>query len=169
MTTALSLLYVAPAARLANQWDTKLGGSLADAVSCNAVVKAFGAEAREDARLHRVVEKWRDRTRRTWIRGTYNGTAQMAALLLLRALVIGLGLWLWWQGQATPGDVTYVLTTFFVIQGYLRDVGMVQSRNRMSLWINPMKHVDAVFRSSECTNIFRAGTSRRWPDRVATP
>ena len=51
MTTALSLLYVAPAARLANQWDTKLGGSLADAVSCNAVVKAFGAEAREDARL----------------------------------------------------------------------------------------------------------------------
>jgi len=131
MTAALSLLYVAPAARLANQWDTKLGGSLADAVSCNAVVKAFGAEAREDARLNRVVAKWRDRTRRTWIRGTYNGTAQMAALLLLRALVIGLGLWLWWQGQATPGDVTYVLTTFFVIQGYLRDVGMhIRNRQR---------------------------------------
>ena len=35
-----------------------------------------------------------------------------------------MALWLWWQGQATPGDVTYVLTTFFVIQGYLRDVGM---------------------------------------------
>ena len=33
-------------------------------------------------------------------------------------------LWLWWQGRATPGDVAYVLTTFFVIQGYLRDVGM---------------------------------------------
>jgi len=124
MTTVLALGYVAPAARLANQWDTKLGGSLADAMSCNAVVKAFGAEAREDARLHRVVAKWRDRTRRTWVRGTYNGTAQMAALLILRAVVIGLGLWLWWQGQATPGDVTYVLTTFFVIQGYLRDVGM---------------------------------------------
>ena len=49
----LSLGYVAPAARLANAWDTKLGGSLADAVSCNAVVKAFGAEAREDARFAR--------------------------------------------------------------------------------------------------------------------
>ena len=124
MTAALSLAYVAPAARLANQWDTRLGGALADAVSCNAVVKAFGAEAREDDRLARVVKKWRGRTRRTWVRGTYNGTAQATALLLLRAAVVGLVLWLWWQGRATPGDVAYVLTAFFVIQGYLRDVGM---------------------------------------------
>ena len=59
MTATLSLAYVAPAARLANQWDTRLGGALADAVSCNAVVKAFGAEAREDARFARVLGKWR--------------------------------------------------------------------------------------------------------------
>ena len=124
MTATLSLAYVAPAARLANQWDTRLGGALADAVSCNAVVKAFGAEAREDQRLARVLDKWRRRTDRTWLRGTYNGTAQMTALLILRAAIIGAVLWLWWQGRATPGDVTYVLTTFFVIQGYLRDVGM---------------------------------------------
>ena len=124
MTATLSLAYVAPAARLANQWDTRLGGALADAVSCNAVVKAFGAEAREDRRLARVLDKWRRRTDRTWLRGTYNGTAQMTALLILRAAIIGAVLWLWWQGRATPGDVTYVLTTFFVIQGYLRDVGM---------------------------------------------
>ena len=71
-----------------------------------------------------MLEKWRHRTRRTWVRGTYNGTAQIAALLALRAAVIGLVLWLWWRGRATPGDVAYVLTTFFVIQGYLRDVGM---------------------------------------------
>lgn len=123
MTAALSLAYVAPAARLANQWDTRLGGTLADAVSCNAVVKAFGAESREDARLARVVGKWRQRTRRTWIRGTHNGTAQGAALVLLRAAIIATVLWLWWHGEATPGDVAYVLTMFFVIQGYLRDVG----------------------------------------------
>ncbi len=124
MTAALSLAYVAPAARLANQWDTRVGGALADAVSCNAVVKSFGAEAREDERFARVVAKWRARTRRTWIRGTYNGTAQITALLLLRAAIIGAVLWLWWQGRATPGDVAYVLTTFFVVQGYLREIGM---------------------------------------------
>ncbi|WP_292142617.1 ABC transporter ATP-binding protein, partial [Mesorhizobium sp.] len=63
VTAMLSLGYVAPAARLANTWDTRLGGSLADAVSCNAVVKGFGAEAREEARLAWVVAKWRARTR----------------------------------------------------------------------------------------------------------
>jgi ATP-binding cassette subfamily B protein len=31
---------------------------------------------------------------------------------------------LWWQGRATPGDVAYVLTVSFVIQGYLREIGM---------------------------------------------
>jgi ATP-binding cassette subfamily B protein len=124
MTVTLSLAYVAPAARLANQWDTRLGGALADAMSCNAVVKAFGAEQREDHRLAGVLDKWRRRTGRTWNRGTTNSTAQMAVLLLLRVAVIATALWLWWQGRATPGDVTYVLTAFFVIQGYLRDVGM---------------------------------------------
>ncbi|TGR16485.1 ABC transporter ATP-binding protein, partial [Mesorhizobium sp. M1C.F.Ca.ET.196.01.1.1] len=76
VTTKLSLGYVAPAARLANSWDTRLGGSLADAVSCNAVVKGFGAEANEEARLARVVAKWRLRTGRTWMRGTANGSTQ---------------------------------------------------------------------------------------------
>lgn len=123
-TVVLSLGYVAPMARLANSWDTKLGGSLADAVSCNNVVKGFGAEAREDARLVKVIAKWRDRTSRTWVRGTVNGTTQGALLLVLRAAVIGFALFLWSKGQATAGDITFVLTSFFILQGYLREVGM---------------------------------------------
>jgi len=124
VTVSLSLFYVAPAASLANQWDTKLGGALADAVSCNAVVKAFGAEAREDERLAGIITKWRGRTRRTWVRGTNNGTVQNTMVVIMRAAVVGLVLWLWWHGRATPGDVTFVLTSFFVLEGYLLDVGM---------------------------------------------
>ncbi|RAZ77404.1 ABC transporter ATP-binding protein [Mesorhizobium atlanticum] len=123
VTAMLSLGYVAPAARLANSWDTRLGGALADAVSCNAVVKGFGAEAREEARLARVVAKWRLRTGRTWMRGTANGTTQGVLLLVMRAAVIGLALMLWAWGQARAGDVAFVLTSFFVLQGYLRDIG----------------------------------------------
>jgi len=123
VTAMLSLGYVAPAARLANAWDTRLGGALADAVSCNAVVKGFGAEAREEARLSRVVAKWRLRTGRTWMRGTANGTTQGGLLLVMRAAVIGLALMLWAWGQASAGDVAFVLTSFFVLQGYLRDIG----------------------------------------------
>ncbi|TGV65182.1 ABC transporter ATP-binding protein, partial [Mesorhizobium sp. M00.F.Ca.ET.149.01.1.1] len=123
VTTKLSLGYVAPAARLANSWDTRLGGSLADAVSCNAVVKGFGAEANEEARLARVVAKWRLRTGRTWMRGTANGSTQGVLLLVMRAAVIGLALILWAWGQASAGDVAFVLTSFFVLHGYLRDIG----------------------------------------------
>jgi ATP-binding cassette, subfamily B, bacterial len=124
LTVAISFAYVAPASRVSNFWDTRIGGALADAVSCNAVVKAFGAEAREDARLASLLAKWRRRNRRTWLRDTTGGTAQIAMLQLLRVAVVGVGLVLWWRGRATPGDVTYVLTTYFVLQGYLRDVGM---------------------------------------------
>jgi ATP-binding cassette subfamily B protein len=123
LTVGLSLGYVAPAARLGNAWDTKLGGSLADAVSCNAVVKAFGAEAREDQRFAKVVAKWHARTRRTWVRGTINGTTQGATLLVMRAAIIGFTLFLWSSGQASAGDITFVLTSFFLLQGYLRDIG----------------------------------------------
>src|SRR3954467_13353091 len=76
VTALLSLGYVAPAARLANSWDTRLGGPVAEAGGCNAVVKGFGAETREETRLAKVVAKWRARTSRTWVRGTINGTTQ---------------------------------------------------------------------------------------------
>ncbi|MFG1410964.1 ABC transporter ATP-binding protein [Xanthobacter sp. VTT E-85241] len=124
MTLLLSTAYVAPAARLSNAWDTKVGGTLADAVSCNAVVKGFGTEAREDARLAGVLAKWNARTTRTWRAATWSGTAQLVALLALQTGIIGTALLLWWNGQASPGDVAYVLTTEFVVHGYLREVGM---------------------------------------------
>jgi len=124
VTVFLAVGFVAPAASLANAWDTRMGGALADAISCNAVVKGFGAEDREEERLARVVDKWRSRTERTWQRGTLNGSAQGAMLLLLRAAILGAAVLLWWQGLARAGDIALVLTTFFVLQGYLRDVGM---------------------------------------------
>ncbi|KSV90462.1 ABC transporter ATP-binding protein [Sinorhizobium sp. GL28] len=139
VTILLSLGYVAPMASLANRWDTKLGGALADAVSCNIVVKGFGAEGREDARLAKVLAKWRDRTRRTWIRGTTNGTTQGAMLLVLRAAVIGFALLLWSRGQATAGDITFVLTSFFILQGYLREVG--QHIRNLQRSINDMEEL----------------------------
>lgn len=142
VTVSLSLGYVAPMASLANSWDTRLGGALADAVSCNTVVKAFGAEGREDARLAKVLRKWENRTRRTWSRGTLNGTAQGAMLLVLRAAVIGFALFLWARGQATAGDITFVLTSFFILQGYLREVGM-HIRN-LQRSINDMEELVAI-------------------------
>jgi ATP-binding cassette subfamily B protein len=68
--------------------------------------------------------KWRSRTRRTWTRGTISGGIQGGMMLALRAAILGAGILLWRAGLATAGDIAFVLTTFLVLQGYLRDVGM---------------------------------------------
>jgi ATP-binding cassette subfamily B protein len=142
MMILFSTRYIAPAARISNAWDTKVGGTLADAMTCNAVVKSFGAEAREDARLTRVVSRWRRRVRRTWLRYNYTSTAQLSVLLCLRASVIGGALLLWIAGRASPGDVTYVLTSYYIIHAYLRDVGM--HINNLQRSVNDMEELVAI-------------------------
>ena len=142
MTVAFSTRYIAPAARVSNAWDTRVGGTLADALTCNAVVKSFGAEAREDSRLARVIDRWRKRVRRTWLRYNYTSTAQLAVLLCLRGSVIGGALLLWIAGHATPGDVTYVLTSYYIIHAYLRDVGM--HINNLQRSVNDMEELVAI-------------------------
>jgi len=142
MIVVFSTRYIAPAARVSNAWDTKVGGTLADAMTCNAVVKSFGAEAREDARLMRVVSRWRRRVRRTWLRYVYSSTVQFTMLLCLRASVIGGALLLWFAGRASPGDVTYVLTSYYIIHAYLRDVGM--HINNLQRSVNDMEELVAI-------------------------
>ncbi|MBX5152403.1 ABC transporter ATP-binding protein [Rhizobium lentis] len=139
VTVALSMGFVSAAARLANAWDTKLGGALADAISCNSVVKAFGAENREEARLRHVLGKWDSRTRRTWKRGTLSGTIQGIMMVSMQAGILGTGLIMWRQGLASAGDITFVLAMFFVLQGYLRNVG--QDIRNLQRAVNDMEEL----------------------------
>ncbi|MBR0697159.1 ABC transporter ATP-binding protein [Bradyrhizobium lablabi] len=142
MTTAFSVRYIAPAARVSNAWDTRIGGTLADALTCNAVVKSFGAEMREDTRLAGVISRWGRRVRRTWYRYNHTAAAQLLVLLCFRASVIGGAILLWSAGRATPGDVTYVLTSYYVIHAYLRDVGM--HINNLQRSVNDMEELVAI-------------------------
>ena len=143
MSVGLTLFYSAPPARLSNSWDTRVGATLADSVTCNAVVKAFGAEAREDARLATVLRRWGRRTVRAWVVGTNSGNLQAAALLALRMVMVGGVVWLWWRGRANAGDVAYVLTMIFLVQGYLRDLGQHISQLQRS--VNEMEELVAMF------------------------
>jgi len=142
MTVMFTTRYIAPAARVSNAWDTKVGGTLADALTCNTVVKSFGAEIREDTRFSRVVGRWRRRVRRTWVRYNYTSAAQLTVLLCLRAAVIGGSLLLWMTGRASPGDVAYVLTSYYIIHAYLRDVGM--HINNLQRSVNDMEELVAI-------------------------
>jgi len=142
-TVLAALRVIAPASRLSNRQDTRIGGVLADALGSNMVVKAFGAEHREDQRLGRVLDKWSQRTRRTWLGHIYTGTGQLLLLWMVRSSVTATALWLWWHGRATAGDVTYVLTTYFVVHGYLREIGY--HINQLQRAVNEMEELVELF------------------------
>jgi ATP-binding cassette subfamily B protein len=61
---------------------------------------------------------------------------------VLRASVTGCAIWLWWSGRATAGDVTFVLTSYFVVHGYLRDVGQHVANLQRS--VNEMEEMVAM-------------------------
>jgi ATP-binding cassette subfamily B protein len=141
-TVLVATRWLAPAARLSNAWDTRVGAVLADSIGSNAVVKAFAAERREEAVLARVLDKWRRRTLRTWRRFVWNDLGMLALLWLLRGAVTGGAILLWATGESSVGGVVYVLTAYLVLHGYLRDMGhQVQDLSRA---INEMEELVAL-------------------------
>jgi len=115
--------YIAEALRRYIKADTEIGAALADAVTSNATVKAFGAEAREHKRFDAVVRRWRDEANRTWRRSTDSWVLQNMLLFVLQAGLLGLVLLEWSAGRATAGDAVFAITSFLLVSGYLRTLG----------------------------------------------
>ncbi|MGE3302612.1 MAG: ABC transporter ATP-binding protein [Hyphomonadaceae bacterium] len=106
-----------------NNADTRIGASLADAVGSNPSVKAFGAEAREEKRIWDVAEDWRAKTELLWVRGTNVWLAQNILLFILQVGLLGLVVREWLNGRASAGDAAYAITSYFLVSGYLRQIG----------------------------------------------
>lgn len=125
--TAASILiarfYIQKANERSNSADTAIGAALADAVSANPTVKAFGAEAREEARFAGVVEKWRGLVATTWMRYADGWAVSNIILWSLQVGLLGLVLIEWREGRASAGDATFALTSYFLIASYLRNLG----------------------------------------------
>ncbi|MDZ4691096.1 ABC transporter ATP-binding protein [Terricaulis sp.] len=103
--------------------DTAIGAALADAVSSNATVKAFGAESREQTRFDGVVQSWTKEANTTWSRFTNAWVVQNILLWILQAGLLGLVLLEWGKGRATAGDAVFAITSFLLVSGYLRMLG----------------------------------------------
>ncbi len=115
--------FVAPRSRAATGTDTKIGATLADAISCNATVKIFGRENFEDRRFARVVEKWRDSHFRLWLAFNLTDVAQACVMTLFKfALLIPVVLF-WANGKASVGDAVFVLASYNLISSHLRSIG----------------------------------------------
>ena len=103
--------------------DSRIGGALADAISSNPTVKSFGAEGREEARIGEVTADWQAATAVTWNRYTDVWLIHNLLVALLQAGLTGLVILRWAKGQASAGDVAFVITSFLVMSGYLRNIG----------------------------------------------
>ena len=119
----LSAHYIKPANTVSNARDSQIGANLADAIGSIAVVKSFGAEAREDETFATTTEVWRAATKRTWMRYVNVWLLQIAAVLALQAGLVGLLIHLWRNDLASPGDVAFAITAFMLMAGYLRRFG----------------------------------------------
>ncbi len=119
----VSVKILSPRFRDSAAADTKVGASLADIMTGNPTVKAFGAEEREDTLFGKVMEQWRTKAIRAWQSGVAADAGRSALRMLMMTSMIATTIWLWKSGQATPGDIVMVITTFFIIGGYLRDIG----------------------------------------------
>ena len=124
VVVVLAANYVAPANRVFNTQDSTLGASLADSITCNAVVKAFGAERREDALVGEVLSNWRHHARLAWGRMINVVGIQSAMRYVMQAGMLTVAVWTWGQGLTTPGEVVLVITSYLVLDGYLREIGM---------------------------------------------
>ena len=123
ISVLLTMRYVAPAFQVANAADSTVGGAMADTISCNQTVKAFGAEAREEDRFRAISERWRRLAARSWTREVNVGVLQSLLSLLLQVGLLGLALWFWAEGSASAGDVAFVMSSYFLMNGYLRETG----------------------------------------------
>jgi ATP-binding cassette subfamily B protein len=103
--------------------DSRIGGALADSISSNPTVKGFGAERREEARIGVVTSDWRAATTFTWFRYMDVWLFHSMLLALLQAGLTGLLILRWTRGQASAGDLAFVITSFLVMTGYLRNMG----------------------------------------------
>lgn len=119
----LTARYARPANQAAVALDSRIGGALADSISANPTVRAFGAESREEDRIGAITERWRAASLKSWNRFMDVWLVQSLILVVLQAGLTGLLLHLWAQGSATGGDVAFAITAFMLMAGYLRNVG----------------------------------------------
>jgi ATP-binding cassette subfamily B protein len=122
-TYLFSRFYIDEANRRSNSADTAIGAALADAIGSNAAVKSFGAEKREQARFERVVDDWRAKATETWTRFTNAWIVQNVLMFAMQAGIVGLVILEWRAGRASAGDATFAITSYFMVSGYLHQLG----------------------------------------------
>lgn len=119
----LAVKVAMPNFRESAEQDTLVGATLADLMTGITTVKSFAGEKREDATFERVTSSWHDKFLRAWRTQTVIDVIRSHIRILLMTGMLGLVIYLWYGEKASAGDMTLAITAFFIIGGYLRDIG----------------------------------------------
>lgn len=119
----LSLKINMPRFKKSAEQDTLVGATIADIMTAMPTVKSFAGEVREDTRFSDTAREWKVRTQRAWLTATVVDFARVHIRITMMLGMMSLVIYLWTQGKASAGDVTLAITSFFIISGYLRDIG----------------------------------------------
>lgn len=128
VTGAISLKIISPLNQAANDMDSKIGGVIADSITCNSAVKSFGREASESLRLRDGLIEWQRRKKKSWYASTHNGLLQTVLIMWMRNGYLIYAIYEWMHERATVGDVYFFFTMTSMIGAYTRDFGS-QLRN----------------------------------------
>ncbi len=119
----MSLALLAPRFKASAKADTKIGATLADVITGNATVKSFGAERREESMFQRVATLWRLRSQKAWMMAEGANYIRGLIRMVMSSGMLAMTIWMWKHGRATPGDIALAITSYFIIGGYMRDIG----------------------------------------------
>jgi ATP-binding cassette subfamily B protein len=133
ISTLISVRVMAPRFRMSAEADTVVGASLADIMTGIPTVKSFGAEQREDTLFRAVADSWRVKSITAWQIAETGNLVRTGTRNLMMIGMVGLTIRLWRQGQASAGDIALALTSFFIISGYMRDIGQQISNLQKSI------------------------------------
>lgn len=123
VSVILAIKVSMPRFRAAAEQDTAVGATLADLMTGIPTVKSFASENREDALFGRVAGLWYEKSLRAWHTQTVIDAIRSHIRLIMMVGMLGLVIYLWHEQKASAGDMTLAITAFFIIGGYLRDVG----------------------------------------------
>lgn len=119
----LAIKYVRPANVESAKADSAIGAAIADSITNNAAVKAFGAEKREETLFGRVSSTWSVKAIKSWNRGQDLVAIQRSVWTVLQFSTILVLIQMALNGQATAGDVALLLTANLQLGGSIRQVG----------------------------------------------
>lgn len=103
--------------------DSKVTGTLSDAIGNHSAIAFFAAEQYEKSRLGRIVADWHDATIKAWNSDAINAATQGFLTRIAQIGLLFVGFYLWWLGAISVGDLVLIQIYTLTLMDRVSDIG----------------------------------------------